>query len=469
MVMQEYQTTEKYLKERLPLLKEHFDNGHTLDLAERKKALIKLKTNIQKYSDDICEAIFKDFHKPKSEMLLTEIYTVLSDLDHTINHIDKWAKPQAIPTSVLLLPATSKIYKSPKGLVLIIAPWNYPFYLSMMPLIAAVAAGNCVVVKPANETYHTSLVIQKIAAESFDSRHVITVLGEGALTGSMLLDNFQFNHVFFTGSARVGKWIMEKAAKNLTPITLELGGKSPAIIEKGYDLNRAAKKIVWGKFINAGQTCVATDYVLVHKDDEAAFIESCKKYIIELFGSDVFGSKEYSHMINEVRFDKVVSYLENEKIVFGGKYDKASRCIEPTLIKLDDLDKPIMKDEIFGPILPIITYDSKDKIIATVRKNRYPLALYLFNNSSSFKDYIFSKIEFGGGCVHNTVYHLGNPNLPFGGIHTSGFGQYHGKVGFDTFSNTKSVLSSAKWFDLSLLYQPYTEGKLALIRMLFRI
>jgi aldehyde dehydrogenase (NAD+) len=463
------QVTLEELQIIFPAMRSFFDSGKTLDIAVRKNALRSLKASIEKNTDKICEAVFKDFHKPKAEMLLTEIFTVITEIDHTISSLDKWVKPSTPSTNILLMPASSKIHKSPKGIILIISPWNYPFYLTMMPLISAIAAGNCCIIKPANETYFSSLVIKELIDETFDAKHAKVVLGEGAFTGDLLLDHFEFNHIFFTGSARVGSLIMAKAATNLTPVTLELGGKSPAIIEKGYDLNRAAKKIVWGKFINCGQTCVATDYVLVHKDDEATFIEACIIQIRALFGDDVFSSDEYAHMINDVRFDKVVSYLVDTNILYGGKHDKETRCIEPTLVSVDNLNQPIMKEEIFGPILPIISYENQEDIVHIVRKNRYPLALYLFNNYKNFEKFIFNTIEFGGGCQHNTVYHLGNPHLPFGGIQKSGMGQYHGQIGFDTFSNTKSVLSSAKWFDLDLLYQPYTINKLNIIKRLFKL
>jgi aldehyde dehydrogenase (NAD+) len=448
-------------------MRSYFDNGATLSIEMRIEALKKLKSEITNNIGPICEALNKDFHKPEAEVILTEVYPVLSDLNHTISKIKKWSKPESRNTNILLIPSSSKIIKSPKGLVLIISPWNYPFYLSMMPLISAIAAGNVAILKPANETYNTSLIIKSIIESSFKKEHVCCVTGDGKITGELLLDNYIFNHLFFTGSARVGKWMMEKASKNLIPITLELGGKSPSIIEKGYDLKLAAKKIVWGKFINAGQTCVSTDYVLVHKDDVDRFVNECKKEITSLFGEDVFNSKNYAHIINDIRFEKVVSYLSQGNVLFGGKHKAEIRCIEPTLIIPNNLDEPIMKEEIFGPVLPIISYENENEIINVVRKNRYPLALYIFNKSSAFEKYIFERIEFGGGCNHNTIYHLGNPNLPFGGIQASGLGTYHGIEGFNTFSNMKSVLKSKKWFDIPLLYQPYTASKLKILRKFF--
>jgi aldehyde dehydrogenase (NAD+) len=467
-ITKDYQVSLSSLQSIVPALRHYFDDGHTLDIEFRRKCIEKLGQEIEDRTEDICKAIYLDFHKPKGEMLLTEIFTTLAEIKHFVSNIDSWTSASKVRTNLLLMPASSKVYKSPKGVVLIIAPWNYPFYLSMMPLISAVAAGNCVVVKPASETYHTSIIIQQIIEAVFAPEHVKVITGEGQITGEMLLDNFAFNHIFFTGSARVGKWIMSKAAAQLTPLTLELGGKSPAIVDRGYDLDRAAKKIVWGKYINAGQTCVCTDYVLVHKSEFHAFVEKCIHYIKLFFGEDPLHSADYSHIINEARFIRLCHLMEQGDILYGGKTFDADTCIEPTLIVPHTFDAEIMKEEIFGPILPIITFETKEEVVAMVRRNRYPLSLYLFTNSSDFKQYIFDKIEFGGGCEHTTVYHLGNPHLPFGGIQNSGMGNYHGKYGVDTFSNLKPVLNTAKWFDIPLLYQPYTSKKINLLKRLFK-
>jgi aldehyde dehydrogenase (NAD+) len=450
-------------------LKKFFDEGKTLDINFRIQSLKTLYSEIESNKELLYVAAKNDFNKSRDEFSLTEIYPVLADIKHTLSQLKKWVKPERRSTNLLLLPASSKIYKSPKGVVAIFAPWNFPFYLSIMPLVSAVAAGNVCILKPAHETHHMSLAIKEIISKSFHPDHVTVVTGDGKLTGDLMLDNFEFNHIFFTGSANVGKQIMVKAAKNLTPITLELGGKSPAIIEKNYGLDRAAKKIVWAKFVNAGQTCVAPDYVLVHSQDKAAFISLCKKYIGEFFSQNPIENEDYTHMVHEVRFDKVINYLKDGEVHFGGRYDRSKLAIEPTIITPNSIDVPMMKEEIFGPVLPIITYENLDEVVDIVRKNRYPLALYVFNSSSEFKNNIFRKIEFGGGCQHNALYHLGNPNLPFGGIQKSGIGNYHGYDGFLTFSNVKSVLNSAKWFDLPLFYQPYTEGKLKVIRKFFGI
>lgn len=456
------------LKSQFDDMRKYFDEGHTLSLDLRKKLLKNLEIEIEKHSEEICEAVFSDFHKPRGEMYLTEIFTVIGDLRHTIRSLNKWASPQNVNTNLALLPSHSKIYKSPKGVVLLISPWNYSFYLAMLPLIAAIAAGNVVILKPAHETPKLSMLIKKIVENVFDKKHVLVLLGDGRSTGEMLLNHFEFNHIFFTGSPRVGKWIMEKAARYLTPVTLELGGKSPSIIDQDSDLDYAAKKIVWGKYINAGQTCVCTDYVLVHSTNKSEFITHCIKYIKQFFGEDVFHSNEYAHIITEQRFENIISYLNDGEIVYGGKHDRSSLCIEPTIILPYHLDCALMKDEIFGPVLPIITYDNEQQIIDIVRRNRYPLSLYIFSSKNNFIKKMIEKLEFGGGCINNTLYHIGNTNLQFGGIQYSGMGQYHGQAGFDTFSNLKSILHNAKWFDIPLFYQPYTEKKLSILKKFFR-
>lgn len=460
-------TGKDHLEALVRAMREHFDNGNTQDVNLRKRLLIKLQQAIEMNQDALCEAAFADFHKPKAEMLLTEIYPVLAEIKNTLRNIDGWAKPERVATNLLMLPSSSRLHKSPQGMVMLFAPWNYSFWLSMMPLVSAVAAGNVVLLKPAHETPEISRMTQKIVAEVFPPEHVSVVLGEGATLGEILLEHFEFDHIFFTGSHRVGRWIMEKAAKHLSRVTLELGGKSPSIIDERFDLDKAARKIIWGKVINAGQTCVSTDYVLVPKQRVAEFTEACKRQILSLVGDQPFTSNEYCHIINEQRFDRLVSLLNGCDILYGGSHQKSIRCIEPTLVAVTDLDLPIMQEEIFGPILPIVAYDNKEHLLTIIRKNRYPLSLYMFVEDKKMKQFILDRVEFGSGCFNNTIYQLGNPHLPFGGVRTSGTGSYHGKTGFYTFSNVKSMLHSPKWFDLPLLYQPYTAVKLKVIKWFF--
>ncbi|MBK7222956.1 MAG: aldehyde dehydrogenase family protein [Saprospiraceae bacterium] len=300
-------TGKEHLEALVKAMRHHLDNGNTQDMSLRKKLLLKLQETIELNQDALCDAAYADFHKPKAEMLLTEIYPVLAEIKNTLRHINEWAKPERVSTNLLMLPSSSRLHKSPQGLVMLFAPWNYSFWLSMMPLVSAVAAGNVVLLKPAHETPEISRMTQKIVAEVFPAEHVSVVLGEGAALGEILLENFEFDHIFFTGSHRVGRWIMEKAAKHLSKVTLELGGKSPSIIDDHFDLDKAARKIIWGKVINAGQTCVSTDYVLVPKQRVAEFTEACKRQILSLVGDQPFTSNEYCHIINEQRFDRLVS------------------------------------------------------------------------------------------------------------------------------------------------------------------
>lgn len=461
-------STEKEHLEALVLaMRQYFDNGKTLDLGLRKKLLLKLQETIEENQDTLCEAAYADFHKPRAEMLLTEIYPVLAEIKNTLRHMERWSKPERVATNLLMLPSSSRVHKSPQGLVMLFAPWNYSFWLSLMPLVSAVAAGNVVLLKPAHETPEISRMTQKIVTEVFPAEHVSVVLGEGAAVGEILLEHFEFDHIFFTGSNRVGRWIMEKAAKHLSKVTLELGGKSPSIIDDHFDLEKAARKIIWGKVINAGQTCVSTDYVLLPKKRVAEFTEACKRQILSLIGDQPFVSEEYCHIINEQRFDRLITLLEGCEILHGGRFQKDIRCIEPTLVNVKDFNLPIMKEEIFGPILPILAYENKEHLLTIIRKNRYPLSLYMFVEDQNLKQFILDRVEFGSGCFNNTIYQLGNPNLPFGGVRTSGTGSYHGKAGFNTFSNVKSMLHSPKWFDLPLLYQPYTAAKLKVIKWFF--
>lgn len=460
-------TGKEHLDALIEAMRQYFDKGATLDTGHRKKLLLSLHQVIENNQEAICEAAFTDFHKPRAEMLLTEIYPVLAEIKNTIRHIDNWARPERVATNLLLIPSASKVHKSPQGLVLIFAPWNYSFWLSMMPLVSAIAAGNVVLLKSAHETPEISRMTQKIISEVFPPHHASVVLGEGAAMGTLLLDNFEFDHIFFTGSQKVGRWVMEKAAKHLSRVTLELGGKCPSIIDNHYDLEQAARKIIWGKVINAGQTCVSTDYVLVPKNRAADFAEACKRQIVSLIGDQPFTSNDYCHIINDQRFDRLVTLLEGCEILFGGRHQKNIRCIEPTLVRPKSEDADIMKEEIFGPILPILTYETKEELLQIIRRNRYPLSLYMFVEDKTLKQFILDRVEFGSGCFNNTIYQLGNPNLPFGGIRTSGMGTYHGKTGYNTFSNVKSMLHSPKWFDLPLLYQPYTAAKLKVLKWFF--
>lgn len=441
-----------------------FDNGNTRSYAFRKASLLKLRTVIKSYETELLEAMYQDYKKPKMEAFLGDVGVVLEELDFTIRHLKYWMEPERVKTPITLLPSKSKVIKEPKGVVVIFAPWNYPFNLAISPLIGAVAAGNCVFLKPPHETPHTTQVTEKIIREVFLPEHVTTITGEGKEIGQLLLDNLVFNHIFFTGSANTGKWIMEKAAKNLSPVTLELGGKCPAIIDNSARINTITQRIVWGKLFNAGQTCLAVDYVLVHEDRKDDFISKFKQEVEDRYGDDIANSQDYSRIVNQERTRNIISLLENQKIIYGGQYDIDACFIAPTLVEVNNLDNKIMQEEIFGPVLPVIAWKNEKEIIEIVRRNRYPLACYVFSENKRFIDFIHQNIEFGGGCVNNTIVHYANSYVGFGGVMKSGFGKYHGRQSFETFSNAKPILSSATMIDVHIWNPPYKEIKYKIIK-----
>ncbi len=441
-----------------------FDEGKTLSYAFRRKALEQLKKVIKKYEKDLIDAMYSDYKKPAMEAYIGDIGVVIEELNYTIRHLKYWMQPQNVSTPITLMPATSKVVHNPKGVVSIFAPWNYPFNLAISPLIGAVAAGNCVMLKPAHETPHTSAVTQKIISEAFAPEHVTTVMGNGKEMGTLLLQNFVFNHIFFTGSATTGRWIMEQAAKNLTPVTLELGGKCPAIVDNTARINTIAQRIVWAKFFNAGQTCLAVDYVLVHEDMKDKLIAKIVKEIQKKYGENIVASPDFSRIVNRERTEKIVSLMKGEKVIFGGNYDIDKCYIEPTIIEVSNLNSEIMQEEIFGPVLPIVTWKERSEMLEIVRKNRYPLASYIFSENKSFIDFSLQHIESGGSCVNNAIIHYANPHFGFGGVMTSGLGRYHGQYSFAAFSHAKPVLSSASFIDLHVWYPPYTDLKLNTIK-----
>jgi aldehyde dehydrogenase (NAD+) len=334
-------------------------------------------------------------------------------------------------------------------------------------LAGAIAAGNCAIIKPSDNTKHIASVIEQIIKDTFAENYISVVMGPGAMVGPQLIEKYPFNHIFFTGSPNVGKQIMAMASKHLTPVTLELGGKSPAIVDKDVNIDIAAKRIVWGKFFNAGQTCVCPDYVLVHEDIKFELIEKLKLYIKEFYSENPEESENLTRIVNEKRFNTLIGYLEGVNIVHGGQHHGHVKFIAPTIVDQVPHDHPLMHDEIFGPILPILTYKNIEEILPIIHKNRYPLACYIFTKSKSFEKYIIKNIEFGGGCINNTIVHLANPALPFGGVGNSGMGRYHGKYSFEVFSHYKSILKTATFIDPSLRYPPYTKTKRKWVTRLF--
>jgi aldehyde dehydrogenase (NAD+) len=435
------------------------------DIDYRKATLKKLLKNIIKYDKEITEALYSDFRKPAFEALITETSYVISDLKHTIANVRSWAKPKRVLPSLLNFRSTDRIYSEPYGKVLVIAPWNYPFQLAMCPMIAAVAAGNSVVVKPSELTPATSAVVARIIRESFDVRHVVAVLGDASIASDLLKK--RWDHIFFTGSVPVGKIVAEAAAKYMTPVTLELGGKNPCIIDDTADLALAARRIVWGKFINAGQTCISPDYILVKSSVKIRLMQLLKQEIIRAYGEDPAQSPDFPRIINFKHFDRLQAMILPADVYFGGSTDRDQRYIAPTIIDEHNLESEVMKDEIFGPILPVLAYNTIDDLKKTISRYEKPLALYVFTRNSGFADRIISDYSFGGGCINDTVIHFANRRLPFGGVGNSGSGAYHGKWGFDTFSHQKSVIRKANWPDLTMRYAPYS-GKLKYVKKLLK-
>ena len=431
----------------------------------RKETLIKLLNTVIIHENEIIQALHDDFKKPAFESVLTETSQVVLELKHVIKNMKKWAKPRRVFPSLLNFPSKDYIYKEPYGKVLIIAPWNYPFQLALYPLISAVAAGNQVVVKPSELTPKTSEIIVKIIHKVFDKNHVEVI--EGGIEVSQKLLSERWDYIFFTGSVAVGKIVAKAAAKNLTPVTLELGGKNPCIIDETANLKLAAKRIVWGKFVNAGQTCIAPDYILIQKNMKKHFVNFLKEEITKAYGENPEESPDFARIINAKNWQRLVDLIEPEKVVFGGESNPKDNYIAPTLVEETALESPIMQEEIFGPILPILTYKKESEIAAVISRFEKPLALYVFSENPGFQKRIIQNYSFGGGCVNDTIIHFANKRLPFGGVGHSGIGAYHGNLSFNTFSHQKSIVKKANWLDLPLRYAPY-QDKLATIRKILK-
>ncbi len=435
------------------------------DIGYRKKTLTKLLSVITKREDEIIQALYDDFRKPAFEAVLTETNYVISDLQHTIKNINSWAKRKKVWPSILNFPSSDYIYKEPYGDVLVIAPWNYPYQLALCPLIAAVAAGNKVILKPSELTPATAGIIELIVAETFDGTHVEVYQG-GPEVSEKLLER-RWDYIFFTGSVAIGKVVAKAAAKYLTPVTLELGGKNPCIVDETADISLSAKRIVWGKFINAGQTCIAPDYILVKSKVRDELITALKSEIKLAYGDNPKLSPDYTRIVNAKNWERLVTMIELENIAVGGESDKSQLYIAPTVILEPHLNSEIMKDEIFGPLLPVISYQSEADLDKIISKYEKPLSLYVFTGNNAFAEKMIEKFSFGGGCINDTIVHFSNSRLPFGGVGNSGMGAYHGQLGFDTFSHKKSIVNKGTWLDLPMRYAPYG-NKLNTIRKLLK-
>ena len=442
-----------------------FKSQKTKDVAYRIELLKSLKKEILSKEQAIYRALNKDFKKSEFETFISEFGLVISQLNLAIKNLKRWTKPKRIKSSLLTFPSTDYIYKEPYGSILIIAPWNYPFLLSIEPLIMAIAAGNTVVLKPSELTENTSQLVSEIIENVFPKTVATSVQG-GIETATELLEQ-NWDYIFFTGSVPVGKIVAKAAAKHLTPVTLELGGKTPCIIDDSVNIKLAAKRIAWGKLLNAGQTCIAPDYIIIKADIKNDFIEALKTEIEKFYSKNPEQSDDFPRIINTKNTLRLKKMLDNVNVIFGGEINENECYIAPTIIDEPNLNSNVMQDEIFGPILPILSYKTESDIESIIWNYEKPLSLYVFSNKKSFVNQIINKYSFGGGVVNDTLIHFGNDKLPFGGVGTSGMGAYHGKLGFDTFSHNKSIIKRGNWIDPPVRYAPY-KNKLSLIKKLFK-
>ena len=439
-----------------------FNSQKTKNLKFRKMYLEKLKEVLLKNEELLYDSIYKDFGKSKFDTFTTEISFVLKDIDYFLKNLNSLAKPKKVRTNLANQLGSSKIYPEPLGCTLVTGAWNYPYQLSLSPVVAALAAGNTCILKPSEIAENTMKAMAKIINENFPKDYFY--VAEGGIEETTEILKLKFDKIFFTGSPKVGQIIYEAAAKHLTPVTLELGGKSPAIVTSSANFEVAAKRIVWGKFLNAGQTCVAPDYILVDEKVKDSFLDSLQSYIQKFnYHSE---SENYTQIINQRNFDRLVNLIDQEKVYFGGKTDAAKRSIEPTIMHDVTWNDKVMQEEIFGPILPVLTFKNFNEALLQIAAYEKPLSAYLFSDNSEEKEEFTTKISFGGGCINDVVMHLSNDYLPFGGVGNSGIGNYHGKYGFDAFSHQKAVLDRATWGEPDLKYPPYNDKKLNWIKKL---
>jgi aldehyde dehydrogenase (NAD+) len=434
------------------------------NLQHRKKKLTQLLSVLQREEDACCKALYEDCKKPEFEAYISEVNYVIGELKNTIKNLSSWSKPKKVWSSIINFPSSDYIYNQPYGKVLIISPWNYPYQLAIYPVIAAYAAGNSVVLKPSELTPKTSDLIKKLLEEVFESNEVQVILGGAELSTKLLAQ--KWDYIFFTGSVAVGKIVAKAAAENLTPVTLELGGKNPCIVDETANLEIAARRIAWGKFFNAGQTCIAPDYLLVHESIREKFIHQLKLVITKNYGDNPIQSPDFARIINLKNWDRLHNLLLNQEIIHGGEIDKSDLYISPTLLKTTSLKEDVMQEEIFGPILPIISYSQLSEVEEIIFSLDKPLSAYLFTTSDKAKKYFTKTFSFGGGCVNDTMVHFTNNNLPFGGIGNSGIGAYHGKYSYDTFVHKKAVVHRANWLDIALKYPPYKDNLKLLKKLL---
>lgn len=434
--------------------REYFRTGRTLNVGFRRHSLRQLARALGRYEDRMYEAFWEDLHKAPFEVFGTEIGMVLREIRLHRKKVRKWARPRKVLTDLINFYSTSRIYPEPYGVVMIMAPWNYPLQLALLPLVGAISAGNCVMLKPAHYSEHVSEVIRDLISETFEPGYISVMTG-GREVNQAILDQ-RFDFIFFTGSPSLGKIVMEKAARHLTPVTLELGGKSPCIVEPDADLSVAAHRICFGKFLNAGQTCIAPDHLFVHQDVKSELLDQMRRCIRRFYGPDPEQSPDFARIITDAQFSRLEHLMHSAgTIIHGGRVNRDTRYIEPTLIDGITPDDPIMQEEIFGPLLPVLDYTRLDDVISHINQREKPLALYFFSASKGKRQRVLAHTASGGGCINDTIMHVSNPRMPFGGVGNSGMGCYHGKHSFDTFTHHRSILQKTTLFNPTLAYPPY--------------
>lgn len=446
--------------------KEFFLNGNTRPVDFRIRQLKRLKMVIKKYEQEIMEAVYQDFGKCEFEVFVTEFSQIYVEIDGMIKKCEAWTRTRKVKVPLLYFPSDAHIVKEPYGVVLVIGPFNYPVGLVLEPMIGAIAAGNCVMIKPSEHSMNFTKVLKKMLSEIYSKSYVAVCNPETGKEMVNRLLNLHFDYIFFTGSVRTGKIIMEKASKNLIPVTLELGGKSPCIVDQQADLNLAARKIAWGKLINAGQTCVAPDYILVHESKKEEFLAELAKEFKRQYGENPIENRDYCRIVNQQAAERVSSYIKEGTVYYGGHYDVEKRYVEPTILVDVDQEANVMQDEIFGPVLPVFAYECINDVIKELQKKEKPLALYVFSRNKEIAWSIVNHISSGGACINDTIFHAACSTLPFGGVGNSGIGAYHGKYSIDTFTHDKTVYSGGEKIDIPYRYAPYG-NKLNWIRKFF--
>ncbi|WP_127845718.1 aldehyde dehydrogenase [Psychroflexus aestuariivivens] len=450
-------TTEE-ISQKLKAQDEFFKSKQLDDLDFRIEKLKALKSEMKTQEKAIIEAIYKDFRKPEFEVLSNELFVIYKELNLFIRCLKSWQKPKSVSSAWLNFPSKDKIYRVAWGKVLVIAPWNYPFQLSITPLIGAIACGNTVVLKPSEYAPNTADILEKIIENVFDHKHALVC--QGAVETSKNLLNQKWDYVFFTGSVPVGRIVSQAIAENMTPHTLELGGKNPCIVDETANLEVAAKRICWGKFLNAGQTCIAPDYLLIHSSLKTEFVKKLIDTLKTFYQSNFENNPDYAGIISQKHFDRLVEFLKNEKLIFGGESNAELLHISPTLVDAPDFDSKIMEEEIFGPILPIYTYENFEEMSEIIKRFDKPLSLYVFSTNKSNIEKVNHEFDFGGGVINDCIVHFVNDKLPFGGVGSSGLGNYHGKHSFETFTRQKSIVHRKNWLDIPVKYPPYNQVKL---------